>query len=158
MSHPQTQKRVLALLTTTDVMPLLSPEPFFGQGEGERQINDSAEHPALESARHRGTPIVFLGLLEPNTATDKVFLSSDFKDPLAANANLNGVPYFTLDVADLEPAKVDSVLRNPQSIKDGETLVWTDPKVMIAHLDHSIAGVFAQASMMADWNRRNKVS
>src|ERR1700722_2017433 len=159
ISHPQTRKCVLAYLTTTDVAPLLGSEPYFGQGDCEgKLIEPDATNPALESARHRGPRIVFLGLLEPDASMAMTLLSSDFKGSHAAIANINGTLYFAMDVVGLEPEKVEKVLKDSRCVEDGETLLWRDLRTVIANLDHSLAGMFAQARSMVDWNHRNKAS
>jgi NAD+ diphosphatase len=152
----------LVYLATSDVLPLLGPAPFFGQGEREGNLKDHTASSPSESARLHGVPIVFLGLHENDSATATPLLSSDFNDPDSTTQNFKGTPYFALDVAELESAEVDNVLKNSTAGVDaklgGMRLDWTNsiPSIL-GYLDHSTAGIFAQARIMVDWNRRNKV-
>ncbi|KAI6001668.1 NUDIX hydrolase domain-like protein [Pisolithus orientalis] len=136
-THAITQKRTLALLPTDDVRPLLGIEPYFGQGQFEGEANHS-DAPVLEAARLRGTRIVFLGLKEADSLAAAALPSSDFKDPQATVANLEGTPFFTIEVADLEDSLVKEAIQTSQSLM------------------YSPAAVFAEARSMVDWNRRNK--
>jgi len=109
----------------------------------------------LESVRHRGIPIVFLGLQENDAG---LFSSSDWKKaPEKAIADLQGTPFFSMDVADAEPKDVDVMLKKAAA-KNGEELSWMEARAMMSILDNSVAGVFAQARSMTDWNQRNKAS
>jgi len=153
-------KQSVAYLTTNDVKPFLGSEPYFGQGKDEGQlIMESSEvpHSSTEAARHRHSPVVFLGIHEPQSKFS-AFPSSDFANPHAAMANLKGTPYFTMDVADLElPSnKLNDILGSVSQAQSG-ILSWSEPRVVMSSLDSFSGGVFAEARSLADWNRRNKV-
>ncbi|KAG1753336.1 NUDIX hydrolase domain-like protein [Suillus lakei] len=122
-SHPGTQKRSLAFLTTEDVKPLLGAEPFFGQceQEGEQCVSDV---PVLQAARVRGPSIVFLGLREAETS-GSALPSSEFKDPHSAVEKLTGIPYF---------------LRMSQ--------ILMRPRAAMSSLDVYTAAIFAEARSM----------
>ena len=60
-SATNTIKHQLAHVSTDDVLPLLGPQPFFGQAEEEGQLVPNSIR-TLGSIRHRGPRIVFLGL------------------------------------------------------------------------------------------------
>ncbi|KAH7920621.1 hypothetical protein BV22DRAFT_1039621 [Leucogyrophana mollusca] len=154
-THADTQKRGLALLSTGDVKPFLGAAPYFGQGqkEGEEGAEDV---PVLEAARIHSTPVVFLGLKENQSNSASALPSSDFKDPHVAVANLEGTPYFSLDVADFEEAKVNQVLQASELAKNGTSLTFVEPRAAMSSLDAFTAGVFAEARSMVDWNQRNK--
>lgn len=153
-SHPGTQKRSLALLTTEDVKPLLGAEPFFGQCEQEGE--DCAPGlPVLEAARVRGPPIVFLGLKEAETSSSAL-PSSDFKDPHSAVEKLSGTTYFSVDVVNLDESKVNEVVENTELAKEGSTLTFLEPRAAMTSLDAYTAAIFAEARSMVDWNQRNK--
>ncbi|KIJ60048.1 hypothetical protein HYDPIDRAFT_32624 [Hydnomerulius pinastri MD-312] len=154
-TNPTTEKRTLALLTTNDVKPLLGSEPYFGQGQNPGEAC-TTEAPAVEAARLHGPPIVFLGLNETSPDNAAALPSSDFKDPHAAVANLEGTPYFSLDVVDLEESQVDEVIQNSELGKTDAKLAFTDPRAAMGSLDLFTAAVFAQARSMVDWNERNK--
>ncbi|KAG2135819.1 NUDIX hydrolase domain-like protein [Suillus clintonianus] len=153
-SHPGTQKRSLALLTTEDVMPLVGAGPFFGQCEQEGE-NSTPDVPALEAARVRGPTIVFLGLQEAETS-ESALPSSDFKDPHSAVEKLDGSSYFSVDVADLDENKVNAAVENTGLAKDGSTLTFLEPRAAMSSLDVRFAAIFAEARSMVDWNQRNK--
>jgi len=160
-AHPDLPtKRVLAYLPTNDVKPFLGSEPFFGQGKDEGELVSSADKTSsLEAARHRNIPIVFLGLHELPT-TSSALSSSDFIDPHAAIASLEGTPFFSVDVADSDFGEewIDTVLKASKLSRDGELLSWSEPRVLINSLDRFAGGVFAEARSMVDWNQRNKAS
>jgi NAD+ diphosphatase len=153
-------KQVLVYLTTNDVKPLLGPEPFFGQGQAEGQLfthyND-AEKALTEAIRHRNGRVVFLGLHEPpSTAT--AIPSADFVDTNAIE-NLEGTPFFSMDVADLglSPERLSEILEASSQSQDGQTLSWSEPRVLMSGLDAFSGAVFAEARSLVDWNQRNKV-
>jgi NAD+ diphosphatase len=148
-------QRTLALLPTNDVRPFLGPEPFFGQGK-EQGEHAPAGISVLEAGRHRGTPVLFLGLLEPPTGPASALPSSDFTDPKSAVANLNGTPFFSVDVVDFEKDQVDKILKSSSLAKNGQTLVFTEPRAAMDNLDAFNAALFAEARSMIDWNQRNK--
>jgi len=149
-------RRTLAYLSTDDVRPFLGPEPFFGQGRDERESAPTGVS-VLEAGRHRGVTIVFLGLQEPQTgSTSNALPSSDFTDPKSAVANLNGTPFFSVDVAELEEDKVNEVLKCSSLARNGETLIFSEPRAAMNDLDEFNAAIFAEARSMVDWNQRNK--
>ena len=150
------EKRTLALLTTQDVEPLLGPSPYFGQGEnpGESSMEES---PILEATRFHGPRVVFLGLKERDPSTASALPSSDFREPEVAVANIDGTPYFSIDVVDLEQDNVDQVVRNVELANSDAKLAFTDPRTAMRALDMFAAAVFASARSMVDWNDRNKV-
>lgn len=153
-SHPGTQKRSLALLTTEDVKPLLGTGPFFGQCEQEGELCTS-DVPVLQAARVRGPSIVFLGLKETETS-GSALPSSEFKDPHSAVAKLTGTPYFSADIADLDENEVNETIENTELAKDGSTLTFMEPRAAMSSLDVYTAAIFAEARSMVDWNQRNK--
>lgn len=154
-TDPNTEKRTLALLTTSDVESLLGPGPYFGQGQHPGESSTEVL-PILEAARFHGPRVVFLGLEERDPTTASALPSSDFKEPEVAVANIDGTPYFSVDVADLEEGKVDEVVENSALAKSGAKLAFTDPRTAMGALDVFAAGVFAGARSMVDWNDRNK--
>ncbi|KAJ8588521.1 hypothetical protein M405DRAFT_740123, partial [Rhizopogon salebrosus TDB-379] len=153
-SHPVTHKRSLALLTTDEVKPLLGAEPFFGQCEQERDVCAS-DIPVLEASRIRGPSIVFLGLKEAGV-TGSALPSSDFKDPNAAVEKLEGTPYFSMDVVDLDEDKINEVIESTELAKDGLAVTFMEPRASMSSLDGFTAAVFSEARSMVDWNQRNK--
>ncbi|KAF9232666.1 NUDIX hydrolase domain-like protein [Melanogaster broomeanus] len=154
-TNPITEKRTFALLTTHDVKPLLGPEPYFGQGQNPGEAC-TEETPVLEAARIHGPRVVFLGLKEHNPDTASALPTSDFKDPHAAVANIDGTPYFSVDVADLEESKVDEVIQNSELAQTDVKLAFTEPRTAMGSLDAFTAAVFAMARSMVDWNERNQ--
>jgi NAD+ diphosphatase len=154
-TNPNTEKRTLALLTTNDVKSLLGPDPFFGQGQNPGEAC-TEETPILEAARLHGPRVVFLGLEERDPTTASALPSSDFKEPEVAVANIDGTPYFSVDVADLEEDKVDDVVQNSGLAKTDAKVAFTDPRTAMGALDAFFAAVFASARSMVDWNDRNK--
>ncbi|KAI6037569.1 NUDIX hydrolase domain-like protein [Pisolithus marmoratus] len=154
-THVISQKRTLALLPTDDVRSLLGIEPYFGQGQFEGEASHS-DAPVLEAARLHGARVVFLGLKEADPLTSAALPSSDFKDPQATVANMEGTPFFTIDVADLEDSLVMSAVQTSRRVDSYITLNFMDPKTAMTSLDVFTAAVFAEARSMIDWNRRNK--
>jgi NAD+ diphosphatase len=138
------EKNTLAYLSTHDVASLLGPEPFFGQAENVGQLASDTEK-VLESARHRGVPIVFLGTQERH---------ADVSLPNLQDGTIQGTPFFAMDVADVEPERVDAMLQAAAGAHPG--LTWVGARAILANLEVSTAGVFAQARSMVDWNQRNK--
>ncbi|KAF9460735.1 NUDIX hydrolase domain-like protein [Collybia nuda] len=158
-SPSEPAKQVLAYLTTSDVKPLLGPEPFFGQGEEQGQVfmpSNDAEKSSTEAARHRNARVVFLGLQESSSATTAI-PSAEFID---ANAftNLEGTPFFSLDVADLKysPEQLNGVLQATSQAQAGQILSWSEPRVLMSGLDSFSGAIFAEARSLVDWNQRNK--
>ena len=152
-------KQSLARLTTRDVRPLLGPEPFFSQGQQEGDLAP-ADVKALEAARLRGPPIVFLGLHESETSFSAALPSSDFSaksDPVALISNVHGTPYFSLDVTGVDHTEVDNVLASSVAAGEGLQLAFSEPRAAMSVLEEFEAAVFAAARSMVDWNARNKV-
>lgn len=151
-------------LSTDEVRPFLGAEPFFGQDEREGDliapISEDVKHSPLESIRHRGAPVVFLGLHEPGQDTACALPTSEFAKPELALQKLNGVPYFALDVAELDLAEeeINNILHSTLS-KDGRTFSWAEPRslMMAPPVNPFTTAVFASARSMLDWNYRNKV-
>ena len=154
-TQPDSRRRALAYLSTDDVRPFLGPEPFFGQGQEEGEDAPLGVS-VLEASRHRGTPILFLGLQEPQSGSTNALPSSDFTDPKSAVANLSGTPFFSMNVANFEEIKIDSVLKSSSLARNGETLTFSEPRAAMNNLDAFHAAVFAEARSMVDWNERNK--
>lgn len=152
-------KRNLAYFTTNDVKPFLGSEPFFGQGKEKGQLvveSSDVPHSPTEAARHRDTPVVFLGVLEPDSKFGAL-PSSDYADPDTAIVNLEGTPYFSMDIADLElaPERLKDILNSTSQAKNG-TLDWSEPRMVMSSLDDFSGGLFAEARSLVDWNQRNK--
>lgn len=157
-------KESFTYLRTQDVAPLLGSQPYFGQGQnpGDSVTDEDVaaqKHSPLESIRHIGAPVVFLGVNETERDVTKALPTSELKDPVVAVKKLHGEPYFALDVAELGWAedetqeKLDSVLAT-----EGRTYTWAEPRSLMSSLDSFTAAVFASARSMLDWNLRNKVS
>lgn len=144
-------------MTTDDVKPLLGGEPFFGQCEQEGQVCATETH-VLEASRIRGPPVIFLGLEETDmsSGTQAALPSSDFKDPHAAVKNLDGTPYFSVDVMGLDENKINESLENTKLARDGSALTFMEPRAAMSSLDGYTAAIFAEARSMVDWNQRNK--
>jgi hypothetical protein len=85
--------------------------------------------------------------------------SSDFADADAAIVNLEGTPYFSMDIADLDlaPEKLKDILNSTSQAKNG-ILDWSEPRILMSSLDRFSGGLFAEARSLVDWNQRNKVS
>ena len=151
-------KRTLAYLTTNDVKPFLGLEPFFGQGKDKGQLVESSDvpHSPTEAARHHDAPVVFLGLQEPPSKSSAL-PSSDFAKA-AAITNLDGTPYFTMDIAELElaPEQLKVILDSTSQAQHG-ILDWSEPRIVMSSLDDFSGGLFAEARSLVDWNQRNKV-
>ncbi|KZT29078.1 hypothetical protein NEOLEDRAFT_697443 [Neolentinus lepideus HHB14362 ss-1] len=156
---PDGRTRTLACLSSNDVRSFLGPAPFFGQGRSEGDVAPTETH-VLEAARLRDSPIVFLGLHEPDESKSGALPSADFsaKEEAAntAVANIEGTPYFTLDVTDVEAGKVEQVLSNSEAAQKGEKLEFSEPRSAMGSFDMFQAGLFAEARSMIDWNARNK--
>lgn len=150
----------VAYLSTKDVKPLLGPEPYFGQGQHDgKLLLPDQKNSHTEAARHRNAPIVFLGLHE-NTAGHGALPSSDFADAEAAVKHIDGVPYFSLDVAHLDKTsdELDAFVKTTDLAKDAEAkLNFVEPRGFIMASDAFTAAVLALGRSMVDWNYRNKV-
>ncbi|KAJ8462429.1 hypothetical protein ONZ45_g17936 [Pleurotus djamor] len=156
-------EKKLAYLSTQDVRPLLGEEPFFGQGEKEGDVvpvtqPDASGHTPespLDAIRHRGIPLVFLGVKETHVGSSAL-PSSEFADPGPAVANLKGEPYFSMDVADADDGIVKKVLSDAGKGKEGVEYGWFDSRSVIGIMDAFDAAVYAGARSLVDWNYRNK--
>lgn len=160
-----------AYLTTASVIPLLGPQPLFGQGQEigtivADEINN-VPHSVTEAARHHphSPPIAFLGMHETREDVD-VLPTSEFSSAdtaVEAIKRLDGVPYFAIDVADLvsdgrftEEELLNTFKESAQG-KEGKTFSWSEPRALMTGLDQFTAGVFALARSLTDWSYRNKV-
>ncbi|EMD33692.1 hypothetical protein CERSUDRAFT_159950 [Gelatoporia subvermispora B] len=157
-TEPNAGPRSLARLTTADVRSLLGPEPFFAQG---KEPDETAEEgvSVLEAARFRGPPVVFLGLHEPQTGDAGALPSSDFSakgDSSSVVGKIEGTPYFSVDLTDVETEAVDQVLAGFEAGKSGVKLEFVEPRAAMQTFDLYQAAVFAEARSMVDWNSRNK--
>jgi NAD+ diphosphatase len=151
-------KRNIAYLTTNDVRPFLGSEPCFGQGKDKGQlVIESTDDSPTAAARHHDIRVVFLGMQEP-PSTSSALPSSDFASPDAAVSNLEGTPYFSMDISDLEltPEKLQDILGSTSQAQEG-ILDWSEPRVVMSSLDGFSGGLFAEARSLVDWNQRNKV-
>jgi len=155
-------------LTTPDVKQFLGPTPYFGQGKepGElvvEKVGDSREHAQsspTEAARHLGIPVVFLGLHETDAKDNNTALPiSEFSDPEQGIKKLNGIPYFSLDVVDLDytPERLERLLKETTPGREGKILNWSEPRALMSILDAFTAAIYALARSLVDWNQRNKV-
>lgn len=154
-------ERSIVYLTTDDVKPFLGSEPFFGQGQDEGQLvteSSDVPHSTTEAVRHRGARVVFLGIQE-SSSDSNALPSCDFTDASAAIINLDGTPYFSMDVTDLElpPEKLNDFLKST-SQAESMILDWSEPRAVMSTLDGFSSAVFAEARSLVDWNQRNKVS
>lgn len=152
-------KSHLAFLSTQEVGPLIGESPYFGQGKETGILTSEEQVSTTESVRHRGGPIIFLGLHEPPSSGSGALPSSDFKDAEKAVAKLEGTSYFALDVSDLEiqESEIDTVLNETEVVKAGGKLIWLDGRSVMMNVDHFYGAIFAEARSMCDWNSRNKV-
>ena len=153
-------------LSTNDVKPFLGPGPYFGQGKepgdliNEKDHDTHEHHSPTESARHRGIPVVFLGLHEPQSSGSSAALpTSEFSDPKDAINKFDGTPYFAMDVADMDytPERLQEILKETTPGQEGKVLDWWEPRASMLNLDIFNAAVFASARSLVDWNVRNKV-
>lgn len=150
-------------LSTADVRQFLGPTPYFGQGKepGELVVErDGEKYSPTEAARHLGIPVVFLGLHETQTEdSNAALLISDFSDPETAIKKLNGIPYFAMDVADLDCTQgmLEGMLKETTPGREGEILAWSEPRALMSTVDGFTAAMFASARSILDWNQRNKV-
>lgn len=152
-------------LTTSDLKPFLGPVPYFGQGKEPGDLINEKDHgedthkhqSPTESARHRGIPVVFLGLHEPQSCA--ALPTSEFSDPEDAVNKLDGTPYFAMDIADMDytPDRLQEILKETTPGQEGKVLDWSEPRASMLNLDIFTAAVFASARSLVNWNLRNKV-
>ncbi|KAJ7503053.1 NUDIX hydrolase domain-like protein [Mycena galericulata] len=148
-------KPAIAQLATSQVKGFLGSEPWFGQGKDDgRTLAADELIPFTESARHRGVRVVFLGLLD-TLSTLNALPTSDFADPERAVANLDGTPYFALDIGELG---VDTDAFLEENKNTDQILSWGEarPLMMGLQLDKVSLALFTEARSMVDWNQRNK--
>ena len=160
-TEPNATTPALARLTTADVRPLLGPEPFFGQGQTDGELGASGVA-ALEGARLRGAPIVFLGLREPASNDRRALPSTEFTAKGETGLtdvleNITGNAFFSLDVTSIEQGELDAALQNSAAKKGGAELSFMDPRAAMTSLTHTDSNIFAMARSIHDWNSRNKV-
>ncbi len=158
-SKPSAPTLSLARLTTNDVKALLGSEPYFAQGQHAGDLAPP-DVPALEAARLRGNGVVFLGLHETNRSHADALPSSDFSAKTSADvvlSNIKGTAYFSLDVSNVAQSELDETLQNAAAAKEGDRIVFSEPRTATASFDAFDAAVFAEARSMTDWNARNKV-
>ncbi|KAF8633439.1 hypothetical protein AX17_004609 [Amanita inopinata Kibby_2008] len=161
LTMPDQSKEVIALLTTDDVKSVLGSEPYFGQGKERGEMlpdhKDAVGHSPLEAVRHHDRPIVFLGVLESDSASVPL-LQNIIEEPLLALSKLGGTPYFAMEVSDFELSSegLDQLLKNTGPGRDGLQLSWAEPRGLSLQLDSVTAAIFAMARSMVDWNSRNK--
>ncbi|KAG7091160.1 hypothetical protein E1B28_010213 [Marasmius oreades] len=167
----------LAYLSTRSVLSLLGSQPFFGQGETEltpitaEQLNQNSH--VLQAARHRGPPVVFLGIHEKEG--ERVLPEKEVGVALKEGGeaaveeflkNDEGTPYFAVDVADRDvlanediarkEAVIQEVLDDAAKQLDVKKLEWVDPRSAVGNMGLFEAGIFAEARTMVDWNLRSK--
>ncbi|KAJ3575274.1 hypothetical protein NP233_g1197 [Leucocoprinus birnbaumii] len=171
-STPQTRPQP-AYLSTSEVKPLLGPQPYFGQGEKlgilvSDEINN-VRHSPTEAARHhpQSRPIVFLGVQEKLANGDVLaalptaeFSSPDFA--VEAIKKLDGIPYFAMEVADvIQDGQISEegmleLFKESSQDTEGKVFAWSEPRALLSVLDHFAGAVFASAKSLVDWNYRNK--
>lgn len=108
----------------------------------------------------RGPKIVFLGLEEPH-GTTAILPSSDFsvkkEAPEIVAERITGIPYFSLDVSDVDSSALDVLLQSNQLTEDGSQVKFSEARAAMSSVDWFDAAVFAEARSMVDWNSRNRV-
>jgi len=155
-------------LTTTDAAQFLGPTPYFGQGKepGELVVDKDGgshghgQHSPTEAARHLGIPVVFLGLHEAHAEDNTNALPiSEFSDPERGIKKLSGIPYFSIDVVDLDYTleTLEGLLKETTRGREGKILNWSEPRALMSSFDAFTAAIFASAKSLVDWNQRNKV-
>lgn len=154
----------IVYLTTQDLEPILGSEPYFGQGQAEGELCQPADSDApvdrvLQSARHRGSPAVFLGVHEDKSHGEPPALpTSEFS---AANAKtavekLSGTPIFAIEVSNEETSILEKLLRDSSPAQQGQTLSWIESRSLMFSMDMFTSSVMAEGRSMVDWNHRNK--
>ncbi|KAI0318878.1 NUDIX hydrolase domain-like protein [Amylostereum chailletii] len=140
----------LVHLSFADVKSLIGGSPYFGQGQDDGVAGDVTVS-ALEAARFRGAPLVFLGLQEtgPNDFAPGV-------DPEKAALDIKGNPYFSIDVTDAEQPVVDALVEVGKKSSSNAQVAFMEPRAAIRGFTAEEAGIFAIARSMIDWNYRNK--
>ena len=138
----------------------MGPRPYFGQGKELGDLVSDAEpiHDSqfpMESVRHRGPRVVFLGVHDTGEQNAISLPSSDFTDPETAVQKLEGTPYFSMDVSDtgLTDEELHRFLDNTTLGRKGINPTWTEPKPVTS----LTVALFASARSLVDWNQRNKV-
>ncbi|THV06219.1 hypothetical protein K435DRAFT_773413 [Dendrothele bispora CBS 962.96] len=163
LTKPDSPNGSLAFLSTPQVRPFLGEEPFFNQGQTAGSVVPTGQESHFtEAVRHNGQPIVFLGLHESTTNGHGALPSSDFSskstDAESVIAKIDGTPYFSMDVADLDvnEEEMNKSFKETGAIKDGEKLGWGDPRALMTTMSSFDGAVYAEARSMTDWNWRNK--
>ncbi|KAK7472433.1 NADH pyrophosphatase [Stygiomarasmius scandens] len=153
----------LAFLSTVQVRQFLGQEPLFNQGQTPGSFIPAEQASNFtEAARHLGSPIVFLGLHESSANGHGALPSSDFSsksnDAESVIAKIDGTPYFSMEVADLEVNEDDmnKSFVETGAVKEGEKLSWGDPRALMNTMLAFEGAVYAEARSMTDWNWRNK--
>lgn len=155
LGQPLISNGAPAQLPTSSVLSLLGPKPFFGQGENAGDTADPSVS-VLHSARHRGPPIVFLGL-EEEEDTVSALPSSDFtvKDGEKL-PDIKGTSFFALDVSGIAQEELDEVVRAAGQAA-GSEYKFVEPRNGTRSYTFFDAAVFGEARSMLDWNSRNPV-
>ncbi|KAF9268543.1 hypothetical protein L218DRAFT_917359 [Marasmius fiardii PR-910] len=167
----------LVYLSTPSVLSILGSQPIFGQGQTEstpiteEQLNQNGH--VLQAARHRGPPVVFLGIHEKEgervLPTKEVGVTLKEGGEAAVEKFLKedeGTPYFALDIADRDvlanedyarkEVVIQEVLNDAAKQLDVKELEWVDPRSAVGSMALFETGVFAEARTIIDWNLRNK--
>lgn len=96
---------------------------------------------------------------EPENAAVSALPSSDFSaktDPSIAVTNVNGTPYFAMDVSDTTSETLEMALKSSKTTEEG-SLEFMESRSASAGFTAFDAAIFAEARSMIDWNTRNKV-
>jgi NAD+ diphosphatase len=155
-AHRQSGLRNIAFLSTEDIRSCLGPQPFFGQGQGESDVAPAGV-PALESARLRGPPIVFLGLQQTPEDAENALPLSETKDAQYSVDKIKGAAFFALDVQRLDRRAVDDLLKNSERVQGELLLEFMEPRSAMIFLDDFAASLFATGRSLLDWSQSNKV-
>jgi NAD+ diphosphatase len=146
----------LVALSLSSVRSLVgdAADPVFGHGE---RVDERApqESKVLEAARLRGAPLVFLGVRE--SAPNDFGPTSAEQDHERTARELNGSPYFSVDVTDAGQDAVDALVRDAAERHEGTQVAFVDARAATKGMGLFDLSVFAEARSMVDWNARNKV-
>jgi NAD+ diphosphatase len=150
-----TERPGLAYFDTPTVSSLLGPKPLFGQGAnpGENAPSDldAERSKSLQAARLHGSPIVFLGVQEPESETARS--ASEFRNPEKAE-DIHGNPMFALDITSAPLDLVNNLLE--KAVESGRKLTFVEPRSAATGFNHFDASVFSLGRSMIDWIVRNK--
>ena len=155
----------LTTLSTSVVLPLLGPAPYFAQGQypGDGlppELITTSHNGAgkfLESARLHGPPIVFLGALESAGSNWLTRSAEEFGDVPEDSAHVRGEPYFALDVTEVPGNRLGETLNIGKERGDGAKDDFEDPRAVGLSLKSEEAAIFSTGRTMVDWNSRCKV-